>query len=204
MIKANVSPNWLIWSRAARVADPAQIDHQHRNALARLEKSAELTRQRQEANEARKERQRIQSSIIEGANAKELMELQHELNKENRLLDHQFALAEDARELERFAVETTIRQRDDYIRHMWDNDSEILALELKVIEMLIERQSKASLSALEHSQAKDMANHNTKLEKDLLKYKQDLLLEYKKKSGEVNDEAIDAHLDRLFRDGKIS
>jgi len=87
---------------------------------------------------------------------------------------------------------------------MWDNDSEILALELKVIEMLIERQSKASLSAQEHSQAKDLASHNNTLEKKLLKYKQDLLLEYKAKSGEVSDEAIDAHLDRLFRDGAIS
>lgn len=179
------------------MADPAQIDQQHRNALSRLEKSAELTRQRQEANEARKERQRIQSSFIEGANAKELMELQHELNKENRLLDHQFALAEDARELERLSVETTIR-------HMWNNDSEILALELKVIEMLIERQSKAGLSAQEHSQAKDLATHNTKLEKELLKYKQDLLLQYKEKSGEVSDEAIDAHLNRLFESGSIS
>jgi len=70
------------------MVDPVHIDQQHNNAIARLERSAELTRQRQEANEARKERQRIQSSIIEGANAKELMELQHELNKENRLLDH--------------------------------------------------------------------------------------------------------------------
>ena len=43
------------------MVDPAQIDHQHRNALARLEKSADLTRQRQEANETRKERQRIQA-----------------------------------------------------------------------------------------------------------------------------------------------
>jgi len=186
------------------MVDPAQIQHQHNNAIARLERSAELTHQRQEAAEARKERQRIQSSIIEGANAKELMELQHELNKENRLLDHQFAMAEDARELERLAVETTIRQRDDYIRHMWDNDSDILALELKVIELLIERQSKASLSAQEHGQAKDLATHNTKLEKDLLKYKQDLLLEYEAKSGEVSDEAIEVHLDRLFRDGAIS
>jgi len=70
------------------MADRVHIDQQHNNAIARLERSAELTRQRQDANEARKERQRIQSSIIEGANAKELMELQHELNKENRLLDH--------------------------------------------------------------------------------------------------------------------
>jgi len=185
------------------VADPASLEQQHHNALARLERSAELTRQRQEAAAANKERQRIQASIIEGANAKELMELQHELNKENRLLDHQFALAEDARELERLAVETTIRQRDDYIRHMWDNDSEILALELKVIEMLIERQSKASLSAQEHAQAKDLASHNTKLEKDLLKYKQDLLLQYKAKSGEVDDDAIEAHLNRLFESGSI-
>ncbi len=183
------------------MSDP---DRQHQNSLARLERSDELTRQRQEANEARKERQRIQSSIIEGANAKELMELQHELNKENRLLDHQFALAEDARELERLAVETTIRQRDDYIRHMWDNDSEILALELKVIELLMERESKASLSQQEHKQDKDMASYNHKLEKDLLKYKQDLLLQYKAKSGEMSDEAIETHLDRLFRDGSIS
>lgn len=186
------------------MGDPARMDQQHHNALARLEKSAELTRQRQEANEARKERQRLQAGIIDGANAKELMELQHELNRENRLLDHQFAVAEDARELERLAIETTIRQRDDYIRHMWDNDSEILALELKVIEMLIERQSKASLSAQEHKQAKDMAKYNTKLEKDLLKYKQDLLIDYKAKSGEVSIEAIEAHLERLFRDGAIT
>jgi len=179
-------------------------DRQHQNALARLERSAELTRQRQADAEARKERQRIQASIIEGANARELMELQHDLNKENRLLDHEFALAEDARELEREAIEIKMRQRDDYVRHMWDNDSEILALELKVVEMLIESRSKSQLSAQEHAQAKDIATHNHKLEKKLLKYKQDLLIQYREKSSEVSEEAIDAHLDRLFRDGIIS
>ena len=131
------------------------------------------------------------------------MELQHELNKDNRLLDHQFALAEDARELERLAVETTIQQRDDYIRHMWDNDSEILALELKIIEMLIESQSKAALSVQEHGQTKDLATHNTKLEKELLKYKQDLLLEYQSKSGDMEIETIEANLSRLFEAGVV-
>lgn len=186
------------------MADPANIEQQHRNAIARLERSAELTRERQVEAEARKERTRIQASIIDGANAKELMELQHELNKENRLLDHEFAKAEDAREIEREAIEITMRRRDDYVRHMWDNDTQILGLELKIIELLLERQSKASLSAQEHGQAKDLATHNAKIEKDLLKYRQDLLLEYKAKSGEVSDEAIEAHMDRLFRDGIIS
>jgi len=186
------------------MADPEQIEQQHKNAIARLERSAELTRQRQEANESRKERQRIQSTVIEGANAKELMELQHELNKENRMLDHQFALAEDARELERIGVETAIRQRDDYVRHLWDNDTQILTLELKIIEFLLQQQSKSSLSRQEHLQKKDMATHKTKLEKKILKYKQDLLLKYKAKSGDVSDESIEAHLDRLFREGSIS
>jgi len=132
------------------------------------------------------------------------MELQHELNKENRLLDHRFALAEDARELGRQACETKLRQRDDFIRHHWLHDTEILGLEIRLIERLIESQAKAALSRQEHGQAKDLATHNNKLEKKLIKYKQDLLLEYKAKSGEVSDEAIEAHLDRLFRDGSIS
>lgn len=186
------------------MVDTERVEHQHRNALQRLERSAELTRQRQDANEVHKERQRMQADIIQGANAKELMELQHELNKENRHLDHQFALAEDARELERQAVEIKLRQRDDFIRHHWDNDSEILALEIRVIEMLIERESKQALSKQEHGQAKDFASHSTKLEKDLLKFKQDLLLEYKKKAGDIDDETIETHLDRLFEDGAIS
>jgi len=186
------------------MADPEHQDRQHRNALQRLERSAELTQRRQAEVEERKERQRIQATVIQGANAKELMELQHELNKENRHLDHQFALAEDARELEREAIEIKLRQRDDFIRHHWDNDSEILALEIRVIEMLIERESKASLSAQEHGQAKDLASHNTKLEKDLLKYKQELLLKYKKKAGDIDDDIITSHLDRLFEDGVIS
>lgn len=183
------------------MADYEQIQQQHYNAINRLERGAELTRQRQEASDARKERQRIQSTMIEGANAKELMELQHELNKENRLLDHQFALAEDARELERIAVETMIRQKDDYIRHLWDNDSKILAFELKIIEILLSGHAKASLSMQEHAQAKDMASHNAKIEKELFKYKQDLLIEYKSKLGDVSDEAIDAYMNRMFRDG---
>jgi len=186
------------------MADPEHQDRQHKNALQRLERSAELTQRRQAEVEERKERQRIQATVIQGANAKELMELQHELNKENRLLDHQFALAEDARELEREAIEIKLRQRDDFIRHHWDNDSEILALEIRVIEMLIERESKQALSKQEHGQAKDLASHNTKLEKDLLKFKQELLLAYKKKAGDIDDDIIESHLNRLFEDGVIS
>ena len=70
--------------------------------------------------------------------------------------------------------------------------------------MLIQRKSKSLHSAQDHTQAKDLASHNVKLEKELLSYKQDLLIQYKQKSGEVSDEAIDAHLERLFRDGATS
>ncbi|PHS23557.1 MAG: hypothetical protein COA84_10925 [Robiginitomaculum sp.] len=185
------------------MTDSTELQKRHENTLERIERSAELIRQRQTESHQIRERQSAQITMIEGANAKELLELQHELNKENRLFDHQFALAEDARELEREACEILLRRRDDFIRHHWEKDKEILALELRVIEKMIEGRSKERFSKQEHKQAKDFANHNTKLEKELFAYKEKFAAELKVRTNQMEAAEVSDHLDKMFKDGKL-
>lgn len=178
-------------------------EKRQRDAIIRLEKSDELTRQRQEANDARKERQKTQSVLIEGANAKELMELQHQLNKDNRLLDHQFNMAEDARELEREALELIMRRRDDFIRHHWAMNEQILALELRVYENQIKAKQVSNLSKQEHQQSKDFATHQSKLEKDVFAFKEKYSAQMKSFTENIEMETISKHLGELLRKGKL-
>ena len=172
-----------------------------KDAIARLEKSNELTRQRQEANDARKERQKTQAVVIEGANAKELMELQHDLNKENRSLDHQFNMAEDARQLEREAAELIMRRRDDFIRHHWEMDEQILALELRVLEHKIKAISDSKLSKQQH---KDFATHEAKLEKDVFAFKEEFSANMKKLAEHIEVETISKHLEKMLKDNTLT
>ncbi len=178
-------------------------EKRQQDAIIRLEKSAELTRQRQEANDARKERQKTQSVLIEGANAKELMELQHELNKDNRLLDHQFNMAEDARELEREALELIMRRRDDFIRHHWSMDEQILGLELRIYENQIKAKQELNLSKQEHQQSKDFATHQSKLEKDVFAFKEKYSAKMKAFAENIEVETISKHLSELFKKGQL-
>lgn len=178
-------------------------EKRQKDAIIRMEKSDELARQRQEASDARKERQKTQSVVIEGANAKELMELQHDLNKENRSLDHQFNMAEDARELERDALELIMRRRDEYIRHHWSMDQQILDLELRVIESQIKAKSDATLSRQEHQQSKDFATHQAKLEKDVFAFKEKYAAKMKAFAENIEVETISKHLSELLKNGKL-
>jgi len=179
------------------------LEKRQQDAIERLERSAELTRQRQAENDARKERQKTQAVILEGANAKELMELQHDLNKENRRLDHQFNLAEDARELEREACELIMKRRDDFIRHHWTMDEQILGLELRVLEQQIKSKSDANLSKQEHEQSKDFATHQSKLEKEVFAYKEQVSAKMKALSENMEVETISKHLGKMFKNKKL-
>ena len=160
----------------------------HQDALTRLERSAELTRERQEATAAHRERLKTNATIIEGANAKELMELQHELNRENRSLDHQFALAEDARELERQALEIIMRRRDDFIRHHWDMEQQILMQELRLVEKQVEASNDSAMSAQKHQQAKDLATLKHEQAKELKSHSTDEMIRLRKAFGELTPE----------------
>ena len=140
---------------------------------------------------------------MEGANAKELMNLQHQLNKENRQLDHQFNMAEDARELEKEATELIMRRRDDFIRHHWSMDQEILGLELRILESQIKAQSDSKLSKQEHEQNKDFETHKSKLEKDVFAFKEKYSAQMKILGENIEAETISNHLKGLFKDGKL-
>jgi len=192
------------WLLEQRQKDALQRqEHRQKDSLQRLERSAELTRERQEENDARKERQKTQAVIMEGANAKELMNLQHQLNKENRQLDHQFNMAEDARELEKEATELIMRRRDDFIRHHWSMDQEILGLELRILESQIKAQSDSKLSKQEHEQNKDFETHKSKLEKDVFAFKEKYSAEMKIFAENIEVETISKHLSGLFKKGKL-
>ena len=148
------------------MAEEWQIDLQQNNALKRLEQSHKNAMVRQEKNEVRRQAFQHEAVIVEGENAETLMNLKHELDKENRLLDHAFNRAEDMREVERLATEISMRRRDDYIRHQWNSENGLFELEAKVIAALAsgaiaERQSHINHA---HNMEAKTADHDNNME----------------------------------------
>ncbi len=175
-----------------------QMDERQHNALARLERSHQNAVIRQEKNETRRQSYQREAIIVEGENAETLMHLKHELDKENRLLDHAFNRAEDAREVERLATEISMRRRDDYIRHLWDAEDGLFELEAKVIAALAsgaitERQSHINhahnmkAKATDHDNNMEFETHKTSEEMREFEFKERLKDELS--VGQKHDEA---------------
>lgn len=196
------------------MSDRSEIDYRHDLTLDRMERNHALALTRQRENEMRRQEYKREAAIIEGENALEIMNRKHELDIENRQLDHLFNRAEDAREVERLASEIAIRRRDDFIRHQWQSESSLFKLEAQIIEALThgaiaERQSNVDhghtleIKGVEHINAKDMAAHENELDKDNYEFKRRLDMELATQSGSINDEEIAASYARLRKRGTI-
>lgn len=94
------------------------LERRHQLALERQKHGHNLAKSRSIEVEQHRTDRKIEAQIGDI----DAMKLKHELDIENRGHDHQFNRAEDARELERLATETTLRRRDDFIRKAWEDD----------------------------------------------------------------------------------
>lgn len=190
------------------MVEQRQLEQRQQDSLERLQASHALAVSRQREREASRQTYQREAAIIQGENAEELMKLKHELDRENRLLDHAFARAEDAREVERLATEITIRRRDDFIRHQWDMDTGLFGLEAKIVEIVASavlsgRQSKTDHGYLMEARATDQNHeqimeverrqtltHENELDKDNFEFKERLKQKLARESEHLKTEEI--------------
>lgn len=190
------------------MAETWEMDKRQQDSLERLQTSHELAVQRQRDREVSRQTYQREATIIQGENAEELMKLKHELDRENRLLDHALARAEDAREVERLATEITIRRRDDFIRHQWDADTGLFGLEARIIELvassiLIGRQSKADHGYVMEAKVSDQSHervmeaehrqtmsYENELDKDNFEFKERLKQKLTRENESLKSEEI--------------
>lgn len=198
-----------------------ESERRQQQALERQQHSHDLARAR-----AREAEDRRASRVTEAQLGDlEAMRLKHELDIDNRGLDHQFNRAEDARELERLATETALRRRDDFLRKAWDDDRRSQELEQLILgkiadhRIAIRQEQQRHQNALtelsethtndlvqkaaKHANDKEMAVLNNELEKDLFEFKERLRITLAREFGMVSEEQINATLDKLARQGKI-
>lgn len=197
------------------------LEIRHKQALERQANADRLTRQR--AIEA--DQRRMDGKIEAQLGDIEAMKLKHELDIENRGHDHQFNRAEDARELERLATETTLRRRDDAIRKGWADDERAQLLEGEILKKIAdhriatrqadqahghELESKAAdhrinmeAKTTDHLNAVDFATHENELDKDNFEFKERLKLQLHREFGNATEEEVDAAFRRLEASGKI-
>lgn len=193
------------------MAELWEVNQRQSDALERLERSHQNALARQRENEARRRSFQREATIIEGENAEALMKLQHELNRENRLLDHAFNRAEDAREVERLTTEIAIQRRDDFVRHQWQLESDYFSLEAKIIEALagcvinerrlhIEHKQNMDAKAADHENTMELETHKNELNKDYFQFTEGMKFAQAERSesrkrGKVAE--IIAHMEKM-------
>lgn len=196
-------------------------ERRQQQALERQRHSHQLARQRATEADQRRSERTTEAQLGEI----DAMRLKHELDIENRGLDHQFNRAEDARELERQATETVLRRRDDFIRKAWDDDvrgQELEALILgKIADYRIAKRQETqrhdnlmaekSADHINHMEGKAADHYNSKelsvvkdeLDKGNFEFKERLKIQLAREFGTVNRENINETIDRMFREGKF-
>jgi hypothetical protein len=168
-------------------------------ALARMDHSDRLIRRRQIDSEERKVRRQTEASIAD----KDAMERQHQLNIENRSIDHNFNRAEDARELQRLASETALKRRDDFVREQWGKDRDVTALEAEIISKVADAKVARRQTELEQANALELATHENELDKDNFEFKERLKIELAGEYGQFAEESVEAAFNDLKKSGKI-
>lgn len=179
---------------------PEDDQRRQHHALQRIERTAELRQQQREAVavlDADTER-------LRGENERAAMQLRHELDIENRNLDLQDQALRDALQIRLESLQTTLRQHDDFFRHFWALDQELLTLEGRIAEKLIDGGIRAKQSALDHhhameskasdqaheivmaEEARKSATHANELDKDNFEFKERLRLKLAREHGQLS------------------
>lgn len=195
--------------------DELVVRHAHR-----LEQIREQARLRDQQR-IRAEEFDVEVEQLRGENERELTKLTHELDIENRQLDLQYNEFKNGQALRMEALQTAIKQQDDFFRHLWSLGAEVLGLEARLIEkkadaLIAERASAQThrqtmdAKASDQSHARVMAEeervtmtHRNALDKDNFEFKERLKITLMREFGAASVDQINSTLDKLAREGKI-
>jgi len=199
------------------MADAQELEIRHKNRLAEIREQAAL----RDRGRIKSEEFDVQVENIRGENERELTQLIHDLGIENRQLDLQYNEFKNGQTLRLEGLQTQIKQQDDFFRHFWTLDEEVLKLEIILIEkaadaLIAERAKEQdhthhmAIKASEQVQDVVMAEeerrtltHKNELDKDNFKFKEELKIELARTFGQVSQEHIDRTIEKLSIEGKI-
>lgn len=199
------------------MAEPHELEIRQNHHLERIREQARLRDQQR----IRAEEFDVEVEQLRGQNERELVRLTHELGIENRQLDLQYNEFKNGQQLRFEALQTAIKQQDDFFRHFWALDAEVLGLETRLIEKKADALIAERFSTLTHRQTMEaktsdqghdrtMAeeervtlSHKNELEKDQFEFKERLKITLVREFGSASEERINATLDKLAQEGKI-
>jgi len=197
--------------------DGHELDIRHNHRLEQIREQASLRDQQR----IRAEEFDVEVEKLKGENERELTRLSHELAIENRQLDLQFNEFKNGQQLRLEALQTAIKQQDDFFRHLWTLDAEVLRLETRLIEkkadaLIAERFSaqthRQTMEAKSSDQGHDQVmaseervtlSHKNELDKDNFEFKERLKIALTREFGTASADQIQSTLDKLTREGKI-
>lgn len=184
------------------------LERRHQLALERQKHGHNLAKSRSIEVEQHRTDRKIEAQIGDI----DAMKLKHELDIENRGHDHQFNRAEDARELERLATETTLRRRDDFIRKAWEDDQRSQELEHVILGKLadhkiatrqedqrhtnhlaethVDHANEMEAKTTDHINTKEMAVMDNELDKDNFEFKERLRLKLAREHGQLSRQEV--------------
>lgn len=174
------------------------------HALERIHTQANLRGQHREAAAAYD----AEAEQVKGDNERNAMRLQHDLDIENRQLDLQFQAYRDGQQIRLESLQTAIKQHDDYFRHFWELDKDILALEGRIAEKIIAAGLQQGQTRLDHQNAMESktsnqgheitmeaekrvsATHDNELDKDNFEFKERLRLKLAREHGQLSRQEV--------------
>lgn len=199
------------------MAEPRELEIRQSHHLERIREQARLRDQQR----IRAEEFDVQVEQLRGENERELARLSHDLGIENRNLDLQYNEFKNGQSLRLEALQTAIKQQDDFFRHFWTLDAEVLGLETRLIEKKADALIAERFSAQSHRQTMEAKNsdqghdvmmsgeeratltHKNELDKDNFEFKERLKITLMREFGNVAEAQINSTLDKLARQGKI-
>ena len=185
--------------------------HKQQNALERIRVQADL----REQAKVRAEAFDVEVEQVRGDNERRLARLHQEIAVENRNLDVQHREIQNAQQLRLEALQTAVKQHDDFFRHFWAMDQEVLGLETRIIEIIVKARVEARQTTLTHRQSMEakqsdqlheltVAHQRNELDKDNFEFKERLKIQLAREFGLVNQDNINAAVDRMFKEGTLS
>lgn len=199
------------------MTDGHELDIRQHHHLERIREQARLRDQQR----IRAEEFDVEVEQLRGENERDLTRLRHELDIENRNLDLQLAEFKNGQQLRLEALQTNIKQQDDFFRHFWALDAEVLGLETRLIEkkadaLIAERFStlthRQTMEAKSSDQGHDLTlsadervtlSHKNELDKDNFDFKERLKIELMREFGATATDQVNATVEKLAREGKI-
>ena len=199
------------------MAEPQELELRQQHHLERIREQARLRDQQR----IRAEEFDVEVEQLRGQNERELARLTHELNIENRQLDLQYSDFKNGQQLRLEALQTAIKQQDDFFRHFWALDAEVLGLETRLIEKKADALIAERFSAQTHRQTMDAKHsdqshdrtmaeeervtlsHKNMLDMENFEFKERLKLTLMREFGAASADQVQAAMAKLEREGKI-